>query len=95
MSANASKYSAHKEPEIFDADMTPRDVIEALKRLRFQDGWCAIWIDKQIRDYLVTPVSLRRKRRHARAFRGAARLRLRGSFTDVDFNEAVRQAYAA
>jgi hypothetical protein len=69
MGANISDYSAHKEPEILDADMTPRDVIEALKRLRFQDGSCAIWIDSQIRDYLVTAVSaFRQKKPHARAF---------------------------
>jgi hypothetical protein len=70
MSANTSDYSVGKnEPEILDADMTPRDVIETLKRLRFKDGSCAISIDKQIRDYLVTAVSaLRQKRPDARAF---------------------------
>jgi hypothetical protein len=69
MSANTSDYSVHKEPEILDADMTPRDVIEALKRLRFKDGSCAISIDKQIRDYLVTAVSaLRPKRPNDRPF---------------------------
>ena len=58
MSANTSDYFVRKnEPQILDANMTPRDVIEALKRLRFQDGSCAIWVDKQIRDYLVTAVS--------------------------------------
>jgi hypothetical protein len=64
-----SDYSAHNEPEILDADMTPRDVIEALSRLRFQHGSCAISIDKQIRDYLVTAVSaLRPKKPNARPF---------------------------
>jgi hypothetical protein len=69
MSAYARDYAPKNEPEILDADMTPHDVIEALKRLRFQDGCCAIWIDNQIRDYLVTAVSaLRQKKPRARAF---------------------------
>jgi hypothetical protein len=46
MGANTRDYAAQKEPEILDADMTPRDLIETLKRLRFQDGSCAIF-DRQ------------------------------------------------
>jgi len=42
-SANTSDYFVRKnERQILDADMTPRDVIGALKRLRFQDGSSAI-----------------------------------------------------
>jgi hypothetical protein len=41
------------QAEIFDGDMTARDIITALERLRFRDGLLAIRLDREVRDFLV------------------------------------------
>ena len=112
-----SDYSGHNEPEFLDADMTPRDVIEALSRLRFQHGSCAIsnrqadsrlpgdrgvclaaeetmlaLSDDQLAVVMTAARSLPVEKRSVFLERVASRLRLRGNFTNLDLDDAVRQA---
>ena len=44
------------EPEVLDADMTPADIVDTLKRLHFTSG-TLIKLDKDVRDYLVRIVT--------------------------------------
>jgi hypothetical protein len=47
------------EPETLDADMTPADIADALRRLKFERGR-AVTIklaDAEVRDYLVAAVT--------------------------------------
>ena len=54
---NSTDYLASKirnEPEVLDAGMTRADLVDVLKRLRFDvDEHCAIWLDRSVRDFLV------------------------------------------
>jgi hypothetical protein len=40
-----------------DADMTPADIADTLKRLHFTGGTLTIRIDKDVRDFLVAAVT--------------------------------------
>jgi hypothetical protein len=44
------------EPEVLDADMTPADIVDTLKRLHFTSGMLTIKLDKDVRDFLVAAV---------------------------------------
>jgi hypothetical protein len=46
-------------PETLDADMTPRDIADALARLRFRNGMQVIALDREARNYLVASVRAR------------------------------------
>ena len=46
-------------PETLDQDMTPRDIAEALARLRFYDRLQVIAIDREARNYLLASVRAR------------------------------------
>jgi hypothetical protein len=46
-------------PETLDQDMTPRDIADALARLRFYDRMQVIAIDREARNYLVDSVRAR------------------------------------
>jgi hypothetical protein len=46
-------------PETLDQDMTPRDIADALARLRFYDGMEVIAIDREARNYLLASVRAR------------------------------------
>ena len=58
---NSTDYLASKirnEPEVLDAGMTRADLVDVLKRLRFDvDEHCAIWLDRSVRDFLVTALT--------------------------------------
>jgi len=58
---NSTDYLASKirnEPEVLDAGMTRADLVDVLKRLRFDvDEHCAIWLDRSVRDFLVTTLT--------------------------------------
>ncbi len=46
-----TKYGAEYEPEVLDADMTPTDIIDTLKRLNLRSGRRrTIEIDSGVRD---------------------------------------------
>jgi hypothetical protein len=46
-------------PETLDADMTPRDIADALARLRFYDRMQVIALDREARNYLLAAVRAR------------------------------------
>ena len=58
---NSTDYLASKirnEPEVLDAGMTRADLVDVLKRLLFDvDEHCAIWLDRSVRDFLVTALT--------------------------------------
>ena len=58
---NSTDYLASKirnEPEVLDAGMTRADLVDVLKRLRFDvNDQCAIWLDRSVRDFLVTALT--------------------------------------
>ena len=58
---NSTDYSLDsriRKPERLDETMTRSDIIDVLKRLRFDvDDQCAIWLDRSVRDFLVTALT--------------------------------------
>ena len=53
---NSTDYLTSKirnEPATLDTDMTRADLVDVLKRLRFDvDERCVIWLDRSVRDFL-------------------------------------------
>jgi hypothetical protein len=58
---NATNYLQSKirnEPEVLGRHVTRADLVDVLKRLRFDvDEHCAIWLDRSVRDFLVTALT--------------------------------------
>jgi hypothetical protein len=50
------------EPETLDADMTPADIADTLRRLHFTGGTLTIRLDKDVRDFLVAAVTRQSER---------------------------------
>jgi hypothetical protein len=36
----------HGDPEVLDADIRPSDLVEVLRRLKFEEQFCVLWLDK-------------------------------------------------
>ena len=53
-------YSRKDQTEVLDADMTPADIIDTLKRLKFEDY--LIGVDAVMRGFLVSAVSAMRRK---------------------------------
>jgi len=49
------------EREALDADMRPRDIVDVLRRLKFDEHYCSLWIDRPVRDYLITMLTTHRR----------------------------------
>jgi len=45
------------ETPVLDADMTPADIADTLRRLHFTGGTLTIRLDKDVRDFLVAAVT--------------------------------------
>jgi hypothetical protein len=45
------------ETSTLDADMTPADIVDTLKRPHFTSGTLTIKLDKDVRDFLVAAVT--------------------------------------
>jgi hypothetical protein len=58
---NSTDYSLEsriRKPERLDETMTRSDIIDVLKRLRFDvDDQCTIWLGRSVRDFLVTALT--------------------------------------
>ena len=54
-----SQPAAVADPETLDQDMTPRDIADALARLRFRNGMQVIALDREARNYLLAAVRAR------------------------------------
>jgi hypothetical protein len=50
------------ETSTLDADMTPADIADALKRLHFTSSTLTIRLDRDVRDYLVRAVTWQAER---------------------------------
>jgi hypothetical protein len=45
------------EPEVLDADMRPGDLVDVLRRLKFDEPYCALWLDRPVRDFLIAALT--------------------------------------
>jgi hypothetical protein len=54
-------YSRKDQTEVLDADMTPADIVDTLKRLKFEDEFRLIGVDSTVRDFLVSAVTALRR----------------------------------
>jgi hypothetical protein len=61
MENNLDKYCNRSEPEILDQDMTPGDIVDILRRMRFfhHDDLRTIKLDGGVRDFLVAALQRR------------------------------------
>ena len=50
------------EIECLDADMTRDGLIAILKRLKFENGFSVLKVDRHVRDYLVSAIKPRASR---------------------------------
>ena len=57
------------EPETLDADMTPADIADTLRRLHFTGGMMTIRLDREVRDFLVAAVTRQGERSRNDLFR--------------------------
>jgi hypothetical protein len=56
-----SRKKPRASPEVLDADMTRGDIVDTLKRLRFDHGLhCTVTLDSAVRDYLVAALARRK-----------------------------------
>jgi hypothetical protein len=45
------------EPELLDADMTKSDLVDVLRRLKFEEQYCTLWLDRPVRDFLIAALT--------------------------------------
>ena len=48
------------EREVLDADMSRSDLVDELRRHKFEEQYCALWLDRSVRDFLIAADSHRR-----------------------------------
>jgi hypothetical protein len=48
--------------EMLDADMRPSDLVDVLRRLKFDEPYCLIGLDRPVRDYLVAALTDTRRK---------------------------------
>jgi hypothetical protein len=49
------------EREVLDADMSRSDLVDVLRRLKFEEQYCTLWLDRPVRDYLITMLTTHRR----------------------------------
>jgi hypothetical protein len=63
---NATDYFIKKrrdtEPELLDADMRPSDIVDTLRRLKFNDEFGLVELDRAERDYLIAALTDTRRK---------------------------------
>jgi hypothetical protein len=64
--ANATNYivgnKLRNEPEVLDADMRPSDIFDTLRRLKFNDQFGLVQLDRAVRDFLVAALTDTRRK---------------------------------
>ena len=63
--SNAINYiaSSRTEPvEVLDEDMRPSDLVDVLRRLKFDEPYCVVWLDRPVRDILNTALTDSRRK---------------------------------
>jgi hypothetical protein len=64
--SNATNYLANdklrREPEVLDADMTKSDLVDTLRRLKFNDQFGLVQLDRAVRDFLVAALTDTRRK---------------------------------
>jgi hypothetical protein len=62
---NSTDYFVRKqnaEPEVLDADMTKSDLVDTLRRLRFNNDFGLVQLDRAVRDYLIAALTDTRRK---------------------------------
>ena len=49
------------ERQVLDADMSRSDLVDVLRRLKFEEQYCTLWLDRSVRDYLITMLTNHRR----------------------------------
>jgi hypothetical protein len=49
------------EREVLDADMSRSDLVDVLRRLKFEEQYCTLWLDRPVRDYLIVMLTDHRR----------------------------------
>jgi len=49
------------EREVLDADMSRSDLVDVLRRLKFEEQYCTLWLDRPVRDYLIAMLTDHRR----------------------------------
>ena len=52
----------HGDPEVLDADIRPSDLVEVLRRLKFEEQFCVLWLDKPVCEFLITALTNSRRK---------------------------------
>jgi hypothetical protein len=68
--ANDTDYftsNIRNEPEVLDADMTKSDLVDVLRRLKFDidhhhHRYSTIWLNRPVRDFLITALTDSRRK---------------------------------
>ena len=50
------------EPEVLDQDMSRCDLVDVLRRLRFEEQYCVVWLDRPVRDFLIAALTDSRRK---------------------------------
>jgi len=45
-----------------DADMRPSDLVDVLRRLKFDERYCSVWLDRPVRDFLIAALTDTRRK---------------------------------
>jgi hypothetical protein len=63
---NSTNYLASNKmrdaPEVLDADMTKSDLVDTLRRLKFNDQFGLVQLDRAVRDYLIAALTDTRRK---------------------------------
>ena len=46
---------------MLDADMSRSDLVDVLRRLKFEEQYCTLWLDRPVRDYLIAMLTDHRR----------------------------------
>ena len=49
------------ERQVLDADMSRSDLVDVLRRLKFEEQYCTLWLDRPVRDYLIAMLTDHRR----------------------------------
>jgi len=42
--------------------MRPSDLVDVLRRLKFDEPYCVVWLDRPVRDFLITALTDSRRK---------------------------------
>jgi hypothetical protein len=52
----------HSVSEVLDQDMSRADLVIVLRGLKFEEAYCALWLDRPVRDFLIAALTDSRRK---------------------------------